>query len=288
MKFLNTLLPAKRIEEWCILKELFENPDNKFDITDLVKILPKYVDYEISDTDKTITHACNLLSGKYWDANEQKSYSEISFVFSENKISFNENVKELFKNQNMKDWIFDSIEYAIMRYEDEFGRTDYGFPFFKPYAKYSMRQIAPLCCYEKIHSSFRGSGLITSAKPDYFIFVDLYKEDSIRAEINYNDKFITPSLFQWESPNDMTQDSERGKDVIQCVERNTRLHLFVRKFKEVENIAQDFIYLGEVVPHKDSAEGEKPVKMNFALHELPQDLYNDFITKVDITKINGV
>ena len=24
MKFLNTLLPAKRIEEWCILKELFE------------------------------------------------------------------------------------------------------------------------------------------------------------------------------------------------------------------------------------------------------------------------
>lgn len=48
------------------------------------------------------------------------------------------------------------------------------------------------------------------------------------------------------------------------------------------------IYLGDVVTHKDSAEGEKPVKMNFALHELPQDLYNDFITKVDITKINGV
>ena len=91
-------------------------------------------------------------------------------------------------------------------------------------------------------------------------------------------------MFQWESPNDMTQDSDRGKDVIHCVERKTRLHLFVRKFNEVENIAQDFIYLGEVVTHKDSAEGEKPVKMNFALHELPQDLYNDFITKVDISK----
>ena len=284
MKFLNTLLPAKRIEEWCILKELFENPDKKIDITDLEKLLPKYVDYDISDTNKTIKHACNLLSGKYWDANEQKSYSEISFVFFDNKISLNENVKELFKNQNMKDWIFDSIEYAIMRYEDEFGRDDYGFPFFKPYAKYSMKQVAPLCCYEKIHSSFRGSGLITSAKPDYFIFVDLYKEDSIRAEINYNDKFITPSLFQWESPNDMTQDSDRGKDVIQCEERKTHLHLFVRKFKEVENIAQDYIYLGDVVTHKNSAVGEKPVKMNFALHELPQDLYNDFITKVDITK----
>ena len=44
------------------------------------------------------------------------------------------------------------------------------------------------------------------------------------------------------------------------------------------------IYVGEVVTHKDSAKGEKPVKMNFALHELPQDLYNDFITNVDLTK----
>lgn len=286
MKFLNTLLPAKRIEEWCILKELFENPDKKIDITDIEKVLPKYVDYEISDTNKTVKHACNLLSGKYWDSNEQKSYSEISFVFFDNKISLNENVKQLFKNQNMKDLIFDSIEYAIMRYEDEFGRDDYGFPFFKPYAKYSMRQVAPLCCYEKIHSSFRGSGLITSAKPDYFIFVDLYKEDSIRAEINYDDMFISKSIFQWQSPNDMTQYSERGKDVINCVERKTRLHLFVRKFKEVENISQDYIYLGDVYTIDGTVSGEKPVTMNFALHSLPQDLYNDLITKVDLTKID--
>lgn len=84
----------------------------------------------------------------------------------------------------------------------------------------------------------------------------------------------------------MTQDSDRGKDVIQCVERKTHLHLFVRKFKEVENIAQDYIYLGEVVTHKETVIGEKPVTMNFALHELPQDLYNDFITKVDLRKID--
>ena len=149
-----------------------------------------------------------------------------------------------------------------------------------------MKQVAPLCCYEKIHSSFRGSGLITSAKPDYFIFVDLYKEDSIRAEINYDDMFISKSIFQWQSPNDMTQYSERGKDVIHCVERNIRLHLFVRKFKEVENISQDYIYLGDVYTIDGTVSGEKPVTMNFALHSLPQDLYNDLITKVDLTKID--
>lgn len=36
---------------------------------------------------------------------------------------------------------------------------------------------------------------------------------------------------------------------------------------------------------KDTARGECPVTMNFAIPELPADLYNDFITDVDKTKI---
>ena len=36
---------------------------------------------------------------------------------------------------------------------------------------------------------------------------------------------------------------------------------------------------------QDTARGECPVTMNFAIPELPADLYNDFITDVDKTKI---
>ena len=46
--------------------------------------------------------------------------------------------------------------------------------------------------------------------PQYFIFVYLYKADDIREEINYHDKFISSNVFQWQSPNNMTQDSDRG------------------------------------------------------------------------------
>ena len=38
-----------------------------------------------------------------------------------------------------------------------------------------MRSIAPLCNYEKLHSAFRGSGVVNMVPTDYFIFVDLYK-----------------------------------------------------------------------------------------------------------------
>ncbi|MBQ1591038.1 MAG: DUF3427 domain-containing protein, partial [Treponema sp.] len=65
------------------------------------------------------------------------------------------------------------------------------------------------------------------------------------------------------------------------------LHLFVRKFKEVESIPQDYIYLGEVATMPDTATGEAPVTMDFAIPEVPEDLYNDFITDVDKTKIEA-
>lgn len=287
IKFIDTFLPAKRIEEWCVLNMLINTPDSPVTLDLIKNLLTKYVDYY---SEANLINACNVLAGSYFDTTETKTYGDVIFSFDGNKIQLNENVKTLFTNSNplcveMKKWICDYIEYAILRYDDEFGRTDFGFPFLKPYGKYSMRSIAPLCNYEKIHSSFRGSGLLTSAKPQYFIFVDLYKADDIREEINYHDKFITPNVFQWQSPNNMTQDSDRGLDVIKNTARHTHLHLFVRKFKEVEGIPQEFIYLGEVSTMPETAKGDCPVTMNFAIPEVPADLYNNFITDVDLTKV---
>lgn len=54
-----------------------------------------------------------------------------------------------------------------------------------------MKHPAIASNYQKSISSFRGSGLLTNCKPDYFIFVDLYKDENIREEINYKDKFLT-------------------------------------------------------------------------------------------------
>ncbi len=285
IRFIDTLLPAKRIEEWCIINSLISNSDFAISIDDIKNSMKKYVNYY---NEASLLNACSFLAGKFFDTTEKKIYEDVIMNFDGNTISLNKNVKNLFSSSNKEEfskWINDYIEYALLRYDEEFGREDYGFPFLKPYGKYSMRNIAPLCNYEKIHSSFRGSGLLTSAKPQYFIFVDLYKADDIREEINYHDKFISSNVFQWQSPNNMTQDSDRGRDVINNTERHTHLHLFVRKFKEVESIPQEFIYLGEVATMEDTAKGECPVTMNFAIPELPADLYNDFITDVDKTKI---
>lgn len=200
----------------------------------------------------SIVHAGQTLGGTYFDSSEKTRYEKAIFDFDGKTIFFNKNtVNSIEKSEfsaQKKLWLEDLIQYNLLRYQNEFGSDDYSesgtLPFFKLYQKYTMRDAALLCNYTKIHSSFRGQGLITPSKPDYFLFVNLHKDADIKDSINYADKFITPEHFQWQSPNSTTQNSEVGQNLIRNIERKIRLHLFVRKFEKVENVTQPFIYLG--------------------------------------------
>ena len=273
--------PAKRIEEWLIAESLLKSPDFTVSIESLYKGAERYCD---TVSKERIIHAGETLSGKYFDSSELTRYEKALLSFDGNTVSFSEEVKHiLITDKTSKIWFEDLVTYNLLRFQDEFGSFDYGKPFLKLYAQYSMRDTALLCNYKKIHSSFRGQGLLTSAKPDYFIFVNLHKNADIKESINYKDKFITPGVFQWQSPNSTTQDSEVGQNIIFSYKRGINLHLFVRKFEEVEGITQPFTYLGKVVPFSDTAEGNKPITIHFALeNRVPDEMYLDFTTRTDM------
>ncbi|MBB5226837.1 DUF3427 domain-containing protein [Treponema ruminis] len=272
--------PAKRIEEFVIAECLLNSTDGSVALEQVENQAQKYLELVKKEN---IIHAAETLSGKYFDSSELNRYVKCLLEFDGKTVSFKDEVKSaLFENKNSKVWFEDLIQYNLMRYQDDFGSSDYGFPFLKPYYEYSMRDTALLCNYKKIHSSFRGQGLLTSAKPDYFIFVNLHKNANIKESINYKDKFISQGVFQWQSPNSTTQDSEVGQNIIFSYKRGINLHLFVRKFEEVEGVTQPFVYLGKVVPFSDSAEGNKPITIHFALENpVPDELYLDFKTRTD-------
>jgi superfamily II DNA or RNA helicase/HKD family nuclease len=291
-RFLMIFMPAKRIYEWAIVSALYKhtittNSDNRetpinnvpsLSISDLALYCTKYIDHVDK---KTIIHSCEVLSGKYFDSSEISRYGSVLINFADNHVSFRENVISALLDPLKYEWTADLIQYALLRYGIEFGRADYGFPFFKLYQEYSMRETALLCSYTKIHSSFRGQGLITAAEPDYFMFVNLHKGAAVREAINYKDKFLTRRTFQWQSPNSTSQSSRIGQNLIHNMERNIRLHLFVRKFENIEGIIQPFMYLGQVVTFPDSAKGDKPITMIFELeNEVPEDIYSDLTTVV--------
>ena len=281
MRLFTFYTPAKRIEEWVIAKSLLDSPNYSATILQTEKLAQKYLD---SVKKENLVHAGETLAGKYFDSSELKRYEKCLIKFDGNEITFSDDVKESLKNNPLgKKWLEDLIQYNLLRYQEEFGSADYGFPFFKPYYEYSMRDTALLSNYTKIHSSFRGQGLITSAKPDYFLFVNLHKDANIKESINYKDKFISSGVFQWQSPNSTTQDSDVGQNIIFSYKRGINLHLFVRKFEEVESVTQPFIYLGKVIPFSDTAEGNKPITIIFALeNSISDEMYLDFTTRTDM------
>jgi len=272
LKWLSRSLPIKRIYEFSILKYLLNN--DEIDIKKAKSEILKYIDYV---DDESVIHSLNCLNGSYYDSSELKNNVKC-FELKDEVLSTTWDFKKVVHNKKYRVYIEDIINYGIVRYRKEFENKYYGVPFFKLYEQYQMIDAALLSNYTKTHSSFRGSGLIANGK-EYFLFIDLHKEENIDERINYKDKFLDRQYFQWQSPNSISQGSERGKNIIFNKDRGVNLHIFVRKYKQIDGIVQPYIYIGkgDVVEYF----GEKPITVKIKLQNIaPVSLYTEFIEKV--------
>ncbi|WP_017755041.1 DEAD/DEAH box helicase [Calidifontibacillus oryziterrae] len=272
LKELSSKLPLKRIYEFVIIKYLIEH--NEITLEKAKHEILKMV----RDVDgDSVLHAFEYLNQDYYD-NVQIKNSIKLFEHMTGKLRKTPFFNEILKNEEYKKYILDIINYGIFRYEKEFRSVYYGVPHFKMYEQYKMVDAALLSNYRKIHTSFRGSGLLTNGN-DYFLFIDLHKDDNIKESINYKDKFLNEQYFQWQTPNSTAPSSERGKNIIFNRKRGINLHLFVRKYKEIDGKNEPFIYIGkgDSVRYK----GEKPITIKIKLqNEIPANLYTEFIKKV--------
>ena len=272
LKELSNKLPIKRPHEFAIIKHLLNV--NAIDSSTAKKVILKYLD---TVDESTIIHVFRNLNQEFYDT-RQKDENIKLFDYTNNKLIRLISFERVLANQQFKNILLDLINYGLITYEKRYGSKNFGVPFFKLYEQYQMIDAALLSNYEKIHSSFRGSGLITNEK-EYFLFVDLHKEEDIKESINYKDKFINKSTFQWQTPNSTSQNSDRGKNIIFNKENKVNLHLFIRKYKKIDNKVQPYIYIGK--GDTITFEGEKPITVILKLqNKVPESLYTEFIKKV--------
>ena len=272
LKELSGKLPIKRPHEFAVLKYMLSHEE--LNLQEAKREISKYL---VSVESETVEHALACLGQRYYDSGQLKAY-EKCFDYKDGLLTRTSGFRNLIQDKAYSVYIEDIIHYGLIRYEKEFGEINYGIPFFKLYEQYQMTDVALLSNYNKMHSAFRGSGLLTFQK-DYFLFIDLHKGEDIKESINYKDKFISSKYFQWQTPNSTAQDSERGMNIILNKERGIRLHLFVRKYKEIDGSIQPYIYIGKgnVIRY----EGQKPITVYMELEEeVPAHLYLEFIKKV--------
>ncbi|MDX8335887.1 DUF3427 domain-containing protein [Candidatus Cetobacterium colombiensis] len=271
-------LPLKRVYEFIIIRELISK-NIILSKNNIFQIVGKYIEIsDINNTKKTIDHAVKYLNGDYHDSIDLKRCGKL-FKLNGESIEKTELLNEVLENKNVMEYILEVLDYGLLKYKENFGAKDYGFPFLKLYENYNMRDVALICNYEMKHSAFRGSGLLTNGN-EYFLFVELHKDEDIKDSIKYNDKILNRYKFQWESPNSTKVNSERGQNIVKNKERGINLHIFVRKFRESDGVVQPYIYIGkgDCVNYK----GEKPITTTLKLENpLSKEVYVELTERVE-------
>jgi superfamily II DNA or RNA helicase len=272
LKELSGKLPIKRVYEFVIAKYLLTH--EQINLKEAKHEILKHVKEVDEDS---ILHAFECWNQNYYDSVQKKGKLKL-FELHDEVLCKTDAFQTVLNNPEYNQYIEDTITYGMFRYEKEFKNDYYGVPHFKVFEQYQMIDAALLSNYRKIHTAFRGSGLLANEN-EYFLFIDLHKEEDIKESINYKDKFIDQNFFQWQTPNSTKQDSERGKNIIFNQERGINLHLFVRKYKEIDGKVEPYIYIGK--GNTVEYEGEKPITVKFELEkEVPANIYTEFVKKV--------
>lgn len=259
---------SKRVEESTILLELMLNKELR--ISSLKeRILNKY---NFHLTDETITSCILNINFDFIRKGEE-------IIFEKNGIlKFYDSFWEKLKNETFYKFLMDSVLYSIKAFENSFSESNYDGGLIR-YNKYSRKDVCRLLNWEKdISSTVYGYRTRDAVTP---CFVTYNKSENIDDTIKYNDHFITPTIFAWESRSNRKIESAEIKNVID----SNRILLFVKK---EDGEGTDFYFMGDVNIVQNSIEQSvmsdsslPVVHFKFELEKpVPENLYNYITAKM--------
>lgn len=243
---LSDLLPLTRKEEYLVINELLKNNE----VLDGFNLIGGRI------TELSISSAIKNLESK----------NVIKLVNNKYKLNLTQELKEDYFN-----FLSDLINYGLERYDIEFG--DF-IGRFKLYANYQKDKIM-LELDGRQFAFMQGTKYDLDTKTTY-VFVGLKKDLTAKGNFAYKDKFLSPSIFQWESVNNTTLANKEGQKLL-----NTKIvHLFVRKMDDEDGIVLPFTYFGtgKFTNCRESTNDNTPtllfdIKLD---NEVPEDLHFDF------------
>ena len=122
------------------------------------------------------------------------------------------------------------------------------------WARYKRDEVPPLFGFQ-----FKGreaqSGVVE--RPGLvLLFVTLDKSE-MQEEHRYDDAFLSPTQFRWQSQNRTSRDSPAGQRLKNHRADRTQIHLFVRPVAKVNGKTQQFVYCGQL--EFERWQGDKPI-----------------------------
>ena len=92
--------------------------------------------------------------------------------------------------------------------------------------------------------------------------------------IQFDDRFISATEFQWESQNRDTRESDRGQRFLSQERDRLPIHLFVRREQKTGSKTNPFIYAGKLQFIR--WENDRPIRIWWRLEEaVPEALWGE-------------
>jgi hypothetical protein len=135
---------------------------------------------------------------------------------------------------------------------------------------YSREQI-PKLFGMRSSPQWQQSGFIFDENANTMVLLVTLEKSTHPEEHRYEDRFLSPDTFQWQSQNKTPQKGKVGQAIREHRKQGIQVHLFVRKTGKIDQRAAPFTYCGEL--DFMSWEGEKPITVVWQLrNRLPEAL----------------
>lgn len=234
------LLPLARLDEYLIIEQAIK--ENTIDLK-RIEGINEHI------TDKTLGNAYNNLKSLGIIENSDIDLTNLS-------------------DGDFKDYLLDTLNYGIVRYNREFGEYK---GLFKLYRNYYKEQASRIM----LKNGILQKG--TYYEDDIaYIFAGIKKGEEGR--LNYKDKFINDKIFQWESIANVYESEKKH------LRNSKKVHLFIRKMENEDTVTLPYTYfgLGTFTNERDSYTEEDGRKHPTLLYdiilddEVPEEYHIDF------------
>lgn len=111
-------------------------------------------------------------------------------------------------------------------------------------------------------------------RPDQLAFFVTLDKTGKAETHQYEDRFVSPTEFQWQSQNSRTRSSDRGQRYLRQEQDSLPVHLFVRHRSKTGSKTNPFLYVGQLRFLR--WEGDKPITIWWELEqEVPRELRSE-------------
>ena len=228
LETVSDMLPLTRREEYLVIQQIIEG---SFDLKGMAEKYKRISEKSLQTALENLTARNVIRHGTDYVLSLDEPYSD-KFI----------------------DFLSDLLNYGLERYQTEFGDFD---GMFKMYANYQKDKIM-MEIDGRQYAYMQGTKYDTENKVTY-VFIGLEKDKAAKGNFEYKDKFLSPSIFQWESVNNTTKTNAEGQKLL----ATEVVHLFVRKMDDEDGIVLPFTYFGtgKFTNCRESKNGDSPTLM---------------------------